>query len=103
MEKDEVLNILRRIIAKQLNSDDSPSRELIKEEEIRPDNSFRKDLGADSLDVIEILTAVEETFGLSIPDEVLEKIETVGQAVDSIVTAMAKLEPSEKWDKKRRM
>jgi acyl carrier protein len=42
------------------------------------------DLGADSLDVVEIVTSVEEEFDLMIPDDLLEQIKTVGQAVDYI-------------------
>jgi len=50
--------------------------------QITPEASFRDDLGADSLDVVELVMALEEEFGVEIPDEDAEKIQTVGQAID---------------------
>ena len=52
--------------------------------EVTPDASFLEDLGADSLDVVELVMAFEEEFGLEIPDEEAEKIETIQDAVDYI-------------------
>lgn len=48
---------------------------------ITEDASFLEDLGADSLDVIELIMAIEDTFGIEVPDEDIEKVITVGDAV----------------------
>lgn len=53
-------------------------------EEIRPDMTFLTDLGADSLDVYQIVMGVEEELGITIPAEKIEKISTVQEAVDLI-------------------
>ncbi len=56
----------------------------VAEEEVKPEASFVDDLGADSLDVVELVMALEEEFGVEIPDEDAEKIVTVGEAVKYI-------------------
>ena len=56
----------------------------VKDEEVTPDASFVDDLGADSLDTVELVMALEEEFECEIPDEEAEKITTVQQAVDYI-------------------
>lgn len=56
----------------------------VKKDEIKPDSSFTDDLGADSLDTVEVVMALEEEFGIEIPDEDAEKITTVGQSVKYI-------------------
>ena len=56
----------------------------VKEEEVKPEASFVDDLGADSLDTVELVMALEEEFGTEIPDEEAEKITTVQSAVDYI-------------------
>ena len=56
----------------------------VKEEEVSPDSSFVDDLGADSLDTVELVMALEEEFNCEIPDEEAEKITTVQQAMDYI-------------------
>ena len=66
---------VRSIIADQLG---------LTEEEIKPDSKFIEDLGADSLDIVELIMAMEEEFQTEIPDEEAEKITTVQQAVDYI-------------------
>ena len=57
----------------------------VKEDEVKPNSSFVDDLGADSLDTVELVMALEEEFECEIPDEQAEKITTVQQAVDFIL------------------
>ncbi len=52
--------------------------------EVKPEASFIDDLGADSLDIVELVMAIEKEFGIEIPDEDAEKISTVQDAVDYI-------------------
>lgn len=66
---------VKEIIAKQLGVDIS---------EVKPDASFIEDLGADSLDTVELVMAFEEEFGVSIPDDEAEKITKVQYAIDYI-------------------
>jgi len=66
---------VKSIIAEQLG---------VKPEEVTPQASFVDDLGADSLDTVELVMALEEEFGIEIPDEDAEKIATVQDAVDYI-------------------
>ena len=66
---------VKSIIVEQLGVD---------EEEVTPDASFVDDLGADSLDTVELVMALEEEFETEIPDEEAEKITTVQQAIDYI-------------------
>ena len=56
----------------------------VQESDIKPESSFEDDLGADSLDVVELVMALEEAFGCEIPDEEAEKIRTVQAAIDYI-------------------
>ena len=56
----------------------------VKEEEVTPEASFVEDLGADSLDTVELVMALEEEFETEIPDEEAEKITTVREAIDYI-------------------
>ena len=56
----------------------------VKEEEVTPAASFVEDLGADSLDTVELVMALEEEFETEIPDEEAEKITTVKEAIDYI-------------------
>jgi len=53
----------------------------VNEEEVTKEASFVEDLGADSLDIVELVMALEEEFGIEIPDEEAEKIRTVGEAI----------------------
>ncbi|MGF1547253.1 MAG: acyl carrier protein [Thiotrichales bacterium] len=57
----------------------------VKEEEVKAESSFVNDLGADSLDTVELVMALEEEFETEIPDEDAEKITTVQQAIDYIL------------------
>jgi acyl carrier protein len=56
----------------------------VKEEDVKPNSSFVDDLGADSLDTVELVMALEEEFECEIPDEEAEKITSVQQAIDYI-------------------
>ncbi len=75
LTKEEVEEKVINIVCGQLGT----SREKVKTE-----TSFINDLGADSLDTVELVMEFEEEFELSIPDEEAEKIQTVGQAIDYI-------------------
>ena len=66
---------VKSIIAEQLG---------VKEEEVTLQASFVDDLGADSLDTVELVMALEEEFGIEIPDEDAEKMTTVGEAIKYI-------------------
>lgn len=57
----------------------------VAKDQISRESSFTSDLGADSLDQVELVMELEEEFGVTIPDEAAEKITTVGQAIDYIV------------------
>ena len=63
----------KEIIAKELE---------VSTDQLRPDAKFIEDLGADSLDTVELVMALEEAFGLDIPDEDADKMKTVGDALD---------------------
>ena len=69
---------IKKIISEQLD---------VPEEEVVPDASFVDDLGADSLDQVELIMAMEEEFDVSIPDEDAEKIGTVQDAVNYVKNA----------------
>jgi acyl carrier protein len=56
----------------------------VEAEQVKPEASFLEDLGADSLDTVELVMAFEEEFDLEIPDEDAEKIKTVGDAINYI-------------------
>jgi acyl carrier protein len=56
----------------------------VSKEEIQPEASFIDDLGADSLDIVELVMAMEEAFDIEIPDEDAEKIQTIGDAMNYV-------------------
>ena len=74
-----MLDEMKKMLAEQLNCD---------ENEITADTSFKDDLGADSLDIFQIIMAIEEEFEIEIPTEEAEKITTVGDAVEQIKKAL---------------
>ncbi len=80
MNKDDIFARLKELIVELLEIDDA---------EVKIESSFMDDFGADSLDIIELLTAVEEAFKIEIPDEDAGKLQTVQNAVD-YVAAKAK-------------
>jgi len=61
----------------------------VNKEQITKETSFVNDLGADSLDTVELVMELEEEFDINIPDDSAEKIQTVGQAIDYIEKAKA--------------
>ena len=68
---------VKKIVAEQLG---------VNEAEVKNESSFVDDLGADSLDTVELVMALEEEFGCEIPDEEAEKITSVQQAIDYVST-----------------
>ena len=72
---DNIVERVKKIVAEQLG---------VNEADIKNESSFVDDLGADSLDTVELVMALEEEFGAEIPDEEAEKITTVQAAIDFI-------------------
>ena len=77
MADNSVADRVKQIIVEQLGVDAA---------EVTPQAHFVNELGADSLDTVELVMALEEEFDTEIPDEQAEKIQTVGQAIDYITT-----------------
>ena len=75
MDREEILDKVKAVVVDQLN---------VEEDEVVEDASFVDDLGADSLGIVELVMALEEEFGISIPDEDAESIKTVGDAISYI-------------------
>ena len=75
MNSDEIFDKVKEIIIEQLGATESA---------ITPEASFIDDLGADSLDIVELIMALEEEFDLEIPDSDAEKVVTVGDVVEYI-------------------
>lgn len=73
---DAVFDKVQGIVVEQLGVDKN---------DVKPESSFANDLGADSLDTVELVMALEEAFDIEIPDEAAEGIATVQSAVDYIV------------------
>ena len=71
----EVLNKVVDIVCDQLS---------VSKDDVNPESSFVEDLGADSLDTVELVMAFEEKFGIEIPDDAAETIQTVQNAIDYI-------------------
>jgi acyl carrier protein len=72
---DDIQEKVKSIIVEQLGVDAA---------QVKPEASFVNDLGADSLDTVELVMALEEAFDMEIPDDQAEKIQTVGAAIDYI-------------------
>ena len=78
---DELFNKIQKLIAEKLEIDES---------KVTMDSLFRGDLGADSLDTYELVYAIEEELGVSIPDEAANEFETVRDAYDFIKSEQSK-------------
>ncbi|HEY9644984.1 MAG TPA: acyl carrier protein [Chroococcidiopsis sp.] len=76
MSQEAIFEKVQKIVSEQLGVDTS---------EVKPEASFANDLGADSLDTVELVMALEEEFDIEIPDEAAENIATVQAAVDYIL------------------
>ncbi len=77
----EIIDKVQAIIAEKLSVDAA---------EVTPEKSFTNDLGADSLDTVELIMEFEKEFGIQIPDEEAEKIATVGDAIKYIENTINK-------------
>jgi len=75
MERSEILEKVRRMVAEKLGID---------LDDVKEDANIIEDLGADSLDLVDIVMYVEDTFGIRVEDEELEKIKTLKDIVDGI-------------------
>ena len=80
MSQDDIFARVKKIVADQLEVDPS---------EVKPEANFANDLGADSLDTVELVMALEEEFDIEIPDEAAEGITTVQACVDYINSQLA--------------
>ena len=80
MSQEATFEKVREIVAEQLSVDAA---------EVKEESNFQNDLGADSLDTVELVMALEEAFDIEIPDEAAEKIATVGDAVTYILEKAA--------------
>ncbi len=81
MSQDDIFAKVKKIVAEQLSIEEP--------DKIKPESNFANDLGADSLDVVELVMALEEEFDIEIPDEAAEGIATVQAAVDYIEKQVA--------------
>jgi len=75
MSQQDILNRVKKVTVEELG---------VKDDEVVESASFTEDLGADSLDVVELVMALEDEFGIEIPDEEVGEIKTVGDAVNYI-------------------
>ncbi len=76
MAKEEIFEKLKELVVDQLG---------VEEDEVTLEANIQDDLGADSLDIVDLVMSVEEEFGVKIADEELENMKTVGDMVDYIV------------------
>jgi len=81
MEREELLKKIKAIVSDKLS---------ISEDQVTEEASFIDDLGADSLDTVELVMALEDEFNMNIPDEEAEKMTTVGKAIDHILSNVSK-------------
>ena len=78
-DRTEVEERVRKVLAEQLAVDES---------QVVPDARFAEDLNADSLDLVEAVLALEEEWSIEIPEEEMDGVKTVGQAVDLVVSKL---------------
>ena len=81
MEREELLKKIKSIVADKLS---------IGEDQVTEEASFIDDLGADSLDTVELVMALEDEFDMDIPDEDAEKLTTVGKAIEYVLGHLGK-------------
>lgn len=79
ISREEITDRVRKVISEQLEVD---------EEKVTPDASVIDDLGADSLDIVEIIMSLEEEFGIEIPDEDAEKLSRVKHVVEYLAARL---------------
>jgi acyl carrier protein len=79
MEMQEIDSRVRKVLAEQLAVDES---------QVVPDARFAEDLNADSLDLVEAVLALEEEWGIEIPEEEMDGVKTVGQAVTLVASKL---------------
>jgi len=79
MDRNEVITRISEVVVEQLGTDEAAVNESA---------AFIEDLGADSLDLVEIVMAFEDEFETTIPDTALEQIKTIGDAADYIMTQL---------------
>jgi acyl carrier protein len=77
MERDEALGVLREVAVEILS---------VEPDQVTERARFKEDLDADSLDLVELVMGLEERFDISVPEEDLEDVTTVGQAVDLVLS-----------------
>ncbi|HKF15453.1 MAG TPA: acyl carrier protein [Gaiellaceae bacterium] len=75
--RDEVFERVKEVLSERLS---------VEEADITEEANFQEDLDADSLDLVEMIMELEDQFGIKIPDEDAQKIQTVGQAVDYVTS-----------------
>jgi acyl carrier protein len=75
--RDEVFERIKEVLVERLS---------VEEADITEEANFQEDLDADSLDLVEMIMELEDQFGIKIPDEDAQKIQTVGQAVDYVTS-----------------
>jgi len=80
MERDDAVAALREVAVEVLS---------VEPEAVTEDARFKEDLDADSLDLVELVMGLEERFDISVPEEDLENVTTVGQAVDLVLSKVA--------------
>ncbi|HOJ87130.1 MAG TPA: acyl carrier protein [Elusimicrobiales bacterium] len=81
MTRENVAEEIKKLISESLSTDIN---------EIKEDSKFVDDLGADSLDIVELVMSMEKKFDIEIPDEDAQKIKTVGEAIDYISNRVSK-------------
>ena len=79
MDMPELQDKVRKILAENLS---------VPEDQVKPEARLQEDLDADSLDLVEAVLALEEEFGVTIPEEEMEGVKTVGQAVQLVATKL---------------